>query len=1070
MLWPIPFKAPNLNKLWSPKKINLPNFAYKPQAKLQQGDWSNVTNEPVAPFGLSQIVQGWKPIINTPISTGMTNNTPQNMPKPAQLPATGVKPDMKSTIEQFKIDMWKADEKQIRSAYPEFAKLDSKWLSQLSADLSKWATYDQIIKAYPELWINQKTQSFKTATQTQPWWWMLDYQVFWKLDPNSVENASVWWFAGNVWKSAVNMVSDIGNMITNPIQTVKWLWWMVTGAWVNAAKFLWKEFLGKTEEEMNTKLQSKIDKWGVIWMLANTVKWAENIADSAWEWAVVNRYGSLDAAKRTAYEDPVGFISDIATLVSWVGWAVKWWATAATKIPMIAKSAWTASKLWKVADIAWDIAKVADYADPANLITKGYMKAWEKIFQWAKAIPKIPWKIWWAIESWIESTATKLTKTATPQDKLFKAQEPRLNQLNKQVDYKKLRENSDIANDEIVKAWYKPVDTETRAAAHKATMDKIRKEEIESKIWDQYNIDLKPVADKIDEFVANAERAGIVTNQWQLNQLKAQAQKYREMWIINWSDWEFAKQMLNAQINNFWDASIWDVYKNWLKEATKTLWKQLDDAFSAIPWEFAEAKRRFWALKSTYEDVFKSDIKAQKAKWGSLEQSYSRIEWAGDIVRWLTSTLAWQNPIPLIAQWWAKLLVWKVLQKIKDKDFLIRKWFDDLSKNTPQQSKLNITKLSNRQALPFIEAKPQAPTPVTPDGVVQAKTVNLPQKMVKQPTIVAEKGTAVSPAEQAKFAEQKAKQQEITAKKQQVEQAKQQAESFEKKASDYQKVLEDSKDHKKLWVFDTLWGWWVRDWDYITKYWTITDTQYWMYNTLEYKIWDKWYKARDVDVFEKGATPEIIPVKESDDIVKARQDIKDMQADKQRRNLYVNQLLEEMNLKSIDDLPADKLPEFAKILRTRNRSWEWMTRYENFVKENKVNKWSAIADKKVKIPTSITKKKVVNSTPYWYSPKWTTLAPSAINPDAAYEIASSWVWADIINDISLKEVKELYNKSIKTSDISERIDAVREIKWATAYANAKYLENPNLSNSENYLNWLEIYNKKLNAPNMKLKA
>lgn len=942
--WPTPYKAPNFTDgktLLPPKPITAQSYK-KPKERLQQGDWSNVTTEPVAPFALNPIVQGSKPILPVKTPTQTTVTTPQipvqpvePVQAPQQLPQTGVewyKPMLLDKQEYIRV----ANDQE-KNAFADM--------------IQKWADPDAASIAFKML-VDKRVQS----------------EINWnKIDINPFKPISEW------LNKAKEFVAWQDNMLVNNPITRWWLWVLWTIAWWLTSFSEWTQNIASKWVSEATWITNPQEEKTTVWEdIFWTVSWLWSIATAAAPVASTAFNVWMESLPKSRQESIWSTLWDVWSFIAKTPWLKQWRESLPEekRTQFDQELAWTAIALltW-VKDKGQAIKNPKQFLktnlNPLNVarnIDEAVLNWLWTTIAWVKNIPKIPSKVWWAIEWGIENVATKLTKTATPQDKLFKAQEPRLNQLNKQVDYKKLRENSDIANQEIVKAWYKPVDTETRAAAHKATMDKIRKEEIESKIWDQYNIDLKPVADKIDEFVANAERAGIVTNQGQLNQLKAQAQKYREMWVINWSDWEFAKQMLNAQINNFWDASIWDVYKNWLKEATKTLWKQLDDAFSAIPWEFADAKRRFWALKSTYEDVFKSDLKAQKAKWWSLEQSYSRMEWAGDIVRWLTSTLAWQNPIPLIAQWWAKLLVWKVLQKIKDKDFLIRQWFDEIAKNTSQQSKLKTSRLSNRPALPLIDNKVDA-TPITPTGKVQEKVVIPPKKLPKSQTIVAEKWTAVSPADQAKFKEAQAKIQEITAKKQQVEQAQKKVQEFEQKASDYQKVLEGSKNYKKLWVFDILWGWWIKNWDYVTKYWTITDTQRWMSNLLEYKIWDKWYKARDVDVFEKWATPEIIPVKEADDVVKARQDIKDMQADKQRRNLYVNQLLEEMNLKSIDDLPADKLPEFAKILRTRNRSWEWMTRYENFVKENKskaekvpvktkspVNKWSAIADKKVKIP------------------------------------------------------------------------------------------------------------------------
>lgn len=1004
--WPTPYKAPNFTDgktLLPPKPITAQSYK-KPKERLQQGDWSSLTNEPVAPFALNTIVQGSKPILPIKQVAPTTVTTPQipvqpvePVQAPKQLPPTGAWQPSKDLISQLWSDISKwATIEQIKSAYPEFSSLDDKTVSELWSDIAKWASVDEIIKAYPELWINQPTQSFKTATQTQQWWWMFDYQVFWKMNPNSVEDASVWWFAGNVWKSAVNMISDVGNMITNPVQTAKWLWWMVTGAWVNAAKFLGKEFLGKTEEEMSAKLQSKIDKWGVIWMLASTVKWAENIADSAWEWAVVNRYGSLDAAKRTAYEDPVGFISDIATLVTWVGGAVKWWATAATKIPMIAKSSWTVSKLWKVADIAWDIAKVADYADPATLTMKGYMKAWEKVLEWAKAIPKIPWKILPKVEKWVPTFTDKAISATLWLDadtvRRFKDSPEIVKALDEwKITKESIKQDLVDAVDTVsnerkwVGSAYQDIYTRPDVFNAKEITNDINsslaEQWVKIKNWKIVWFDTTKMTWLTDQAKSALKSKyedviSTLKDKWEIN-IEQLHNIRKDLYNTAYQDWFISKKAP-------WVSKVSDVLNErlkkipWFSEAD-AWFKEASDLLNEIKWNVLNKEWDFkWTLKSMlWErgqkrlDVLEKHFPWLKDKIETLSAYDDYLNTRNQKKVWLyeKAWTAWASAVGWFLLWWpiwaiVSWIAWPILSDfVRDpiwfKNYIVKKAGKDIANKIQLWTKLtNAETVKAKVALQQVksnpnlalEFKPQTATPITPTGKVQEKVVIPPKKLPKSQTIVAEKGTAVSPAEQAKFAEQKAKQQEITAKKQQVEQAKQQAESFERKASDYQKVLEDSKDYKKLWVFDVLWGWWVRDWDYITKYWTITDTQRWTANLLEYKIWDKWYKARDVDVFEKGATPEIIPVKESDDIVKARQDIKDMQADKQRRNLYVNQLLEEMNLKSIDDLPADKLPEFAKILRTRNRSWEWMTRYENFVKENKINKWSAIADKKVKIP------------------------------------------------------------------------------------------------------------------------
>lgn len=736
--WPTPYKAPNFTDgktLIPPKPITAQSYK-KPKERLQQDDWSNVTNEPVAPFGLNQIVQGSKPIlpIKTPSQTTVT--TPQisqqpveTVPAPKQLPQTGVewyKPMLLDKQEYIRV----ANDQE-KNAFADM--------------LKRWADPESASIAFKML-VDKRVQS----------------EINWnKIDINPFKPISEW------LNKAKEFVAWQDNMLVNNPITRWWLWVLWTIAWWLTSFSEWTQNLASKWVSETTWITNPQEEKTTVWEdIFWTVSWLWSIATAAAPVASTAFNVWMESLPKSRQESIWSTLWDVWSFIAKTPWLKQWRESLPEekRAQFDQELAWTAIALltW-LKDKGQAIKNPKQFLktnlNPLNVarnIDEAVLNWLWTTVVWVKNIPKIPSKVWWAIEWGIETVATKLTKTATPQDKLFKAQEPRLNQLNKQVDYKKLRENSDIANQEIVKAWYKPVDTETRAAAHKATMDKIRKEEIESKIWDQYNIDLKPVADKIDEFVANAERAGIVTNQGQLNQLKAQAQKYREMWTVNWSDWEFAKQMLNAQINNFWDASIWDVYKNWLKEATKTLWKQLDDAFSSIPWEFADAKRRFWALKSTYEDVFKSDLKAQKAKWWSLEQSYSRLEWIWDIVWWMAWSLSWKNPIPKVLEWWAKLLVWKVLQKVKDKDFLIQKWFDELSKTTPQQSKLKTSKVPNRQAPPLIENKTVA-TPVTPTGKVQEKVVIPPKKLPKSQTIVAEKWTVVSPAEQAKFKEAQAK-------------------------------------------------------------------------------------------------------------------------------------------------------------------------------------------------------------------------------------------------------------------------------------------------------------------------
>ena len=429
-----------------------------------------------------------------------------------------------------------------------------------------------------------------------------------------------------------------------------------------------------------------------------------------WRKAIIDRYGSVEWLKQSLTEDPVGMASDALTLLQWWArlswkWArMAWFADEASKLSNISKVAWSAADLGLSTAIPKWLQKVTQLWD--NLWQKGLLwQAWQKVVQWL-----VSWTqplqtakdAYWVVQEAkpIEYIASKILWTTEDQWKLFQAQEPRLWQLNKSIDYKKLRENSDIANTEIVNAWYKPTDTASRAEAHANTMQKIWDNEIKARIGTEYDIDLNSVADVIDDFVAKQSDAGLVKNKWQLAELTAQAKEFRRMGTVDGAKGEFIKEMINSQINNRWDSSIGDVYKNGMKDATRQLWKNLDDAFSRIPWEFADAKRRFGALKATYTDVVKADLKAQKAKWLWLTETFSRIEWFGDILWGIWGMIVGKNPIPEVLKGWAKLLAGKVLKKLKDNDFLIQEWFEWLSKTATPQSQV-IKAQTNRKALPM---------------------------------------------------------------------------------------------------------------------------------------------------------------------------------------------------------------------------------------------------------------------------------------------------------------------------------------------------------------------------------
>lgn len=168
----------------------------------------------------------------------------------------------------------------------------------------------------------------------------------------------------NTLKSAVNLASDVGNMVANPWDTAKglaqWVLWGVANA-IGADDWL----------------AERSDFWAGV-----------NETADAIGGALAERYGSWEKFSKTAYTDPVGVFSDIMSVIAPVAGATKTGAKLGTKGAQVTKLTKTSWKLAKVADVAGDIAKVADAADPANIMMKGVWKVvWKGVpygIQWVK--------------------------------------------------------------------------------------------------------------------------------------------------------------------------------------------------------------------------------------------------------------------------------------------------------------------------------------------------------------------------------------------------------------------------------------------------------------------------------------------------------------------------------------------------------------------------------------------------------------------------------------------------------------------------------------------------------------
>ena len=284
----------------------------------------------------------------------------------------------------------------------------------------------------------------------------------------------------------------------------------------------------------------------------------------------------------------------------------------------------------------------------------------------------------WLSEWWAE----KLTKTSSAQDKLYKAQEPRMNVLSEKKNLEQRRANSDRANQLIVENWYKPTNTSERLQAHDATLKKLWNDVLtEVNKWEWVFADQSSIINALDEYIKNqkelwidASKADIKALEWELNAMKKQQAK----WELDFPTLEKKKQVYNDLID--WKGTeASEVYKKWIKLITSEIGKLEDAMLSEIPWEFSQLKRDVWALIDTYEDVFKADMKNQRKKWLWLTETYSRLEGISDTLWGIFQLFKWD--VSWVAKWLSKVALGKAMAKATDVDFLVKKWFEELSKS-----------------------------------------------------------------------------------------------------------------------------------------------------------------------------------------------------------------------------------------------------------------------------------------------------------------------------------------------------------------------------------------------------
>jgi len=142
------------------------------------------------------------------------------------------------------------------------------------------------------------------------------------VNQGTPEKKSFGGFVGNIAKSGLNFVKDIGSAVIHPVDTVK---------------SIGKVALGTAEK------------------LVPGRQGAEDQADAVGKF-FVDRYGSWDKVKETAYNDPIGFLADASTVLDLGGGALK--------------TVGTISKADKLAEAGKVIGETSKFVEPMQAGSK----------------------------------------------------------------------------------------------------------------------------------------------------------------------------------------------------------------------------------------------------------------------------------------------------------------------------------------------------------------------------------------------------------------------------------------------------------------------------------------------------------------------------------------------------------------------------------------------------------------------------------------------------------------------------------------------------------------------------
>ena len=315
-------------------------------------------------------------------------------------------------------------------------------------------------------------------------------------------------------------------------------------------------------------------------------------------------------------------------------------------------------------------------------IASGAEKVAPMIKNIPKSVKKVPWFVDDAIETGVEKLATKAIWSSDWSAELFKATSPSYNVLAKSKDIWKIKQKARVADEAVVEAWYIPKTTTERVDAYNQSMKKYWKSVEDARWSTKSKYDAWEIANTIENEIQNLSVKWAINPaiQWDINALIKQAEYFRWLGKIDIPTLGNQRTLINSITDWGAKTEYGDTFSSVMKKAVAKI-REAEDGILWQVWngKASDALRKYWAIRSMYDDVVKQDIRALRAKWLPIEESFGRISGLAEMAGWV-----WQivmNPkqaIPSIVSGGSKVILWKVAWKMKDPDYLIRTGYEKL--------------------------------------------------------------------------------------------------------------------------------------------------------------------------------------------------------------------------------------------------------------------------------------------------------------------------------------------------------------------------------------------------------